>query len=29
VFDTRVVIAVAEAVKKAAIETGVAEKPGN
>jgi malate dehydrogenase (oxaloacetate-decarboxylating) len=29
VFDSRVVVAVAEAVKKAAIETGVAEKPGN
>lgn len=29
VFDTRVATAVAEAVKKAAIETGVAEKPGN
>lgn len=29
VFDTRVVTAVAEAVKKAAIETGVAEKPGS
>ncbi|MCD6044909.1 MAG: Malate dehydrogenase (oxaloacetate decarboxylating) [Gammaproteobacteria bacterium] len=29
VFDTRVVTAVAEAVKKAAIETGVAEKQAN
>ena len=28
VFDTRVVQAVAEAVKKAAIDSGVAEKPG-